>query len=99
LIVVRNTCRAKYGMGDQLVQLAKEMLGTLARDPRVSGVRILTDLSGAQFTVEWEFQVASLAVFEQVFGELTRGNDFRAWFARLQPLVEHAERQFFTVRT
>jgi hypothetical protein len=98
VIVVRNTCRAKYGMGDQLVQLAKEMLGTLARDQRVSAVRILTDITGPAFTVEWEFQVQSLAVFEQVFGELTRGNDFRGWFARIQPLIEQSERQFFTVR-
>jgi hypothetical protein len=98
MIIVRNTSHARYGMGDALVKLTREMLGVLKQDPRVSAVRILTDLSGRAFTVEFEFQVASLAVFEQVHAELTRGGEFGKWFARIQPLIEDSRRDFFTVR-
>jgi hypothetical protein len=99
VIVVRNTNYARYGMGDALVQLTREMLATLERDPRVSAVRVLTDVSGTAFTVESEFQVKSLADFEQVHAELTRGNAFAAWFARIQPLIDHGHREFFSVQT
>jgi hypothetical protein len=98
VIVVRYTNYARYGMGDALVQLTREMLGVLARDPRVSGVRVLTDLSGPTFTVESEWHVASLAVFEQVQAELLRGSAFASWFARVQPLVDHGRRDFYTVQ-
>ena len=72
--------------------------GALKRDPRVSNVRILTDVSGDAFTVEHEFQVKSPAVFEEVHAELTRGTAFASWFAKLQPLVDRSTRQFFRVR-
>lgn len=99
MIVMRNTMQARYGMADQLVALTKEMLGTLRLDPRVSGIRLVTDLTGDAFTVELEYQIKSLADFEQIHAELTRGADFGRWFARIQPLVEHSRREFFTIRT
>jgi hypothetical protein len=98
VIVVRNTFSAKYGKGDALVEITRELLSALKNDPRVSAPRILTDLSGPAFTVEMEFQVATLAVFETVFAELVRGPAFAQWFGRVQALVDHSTRQFFTVR-
>lgn len=99
MIVVRNTNQAKYGMGDELLKHQKEMLAVLSRDPRISGARILTDISGPAFTVETEFQVKSLAVFEEIFAELTKGGAFSAWFSSIQPLIDSARREFFTVRS
>lgn len=99
MIVVRHTTQARYGMVDQLARLLKDTFGLLARDPRVSGVRVLTDVSGPAFVVEAEFQVASLAVWEQLHKEMMRGNEFASWFARIQPLVDHGRREFFTVVT
>src|SRR5260221_11277005 len=95
MIVVRLTQRARYGKGDQVVQVLKEMLGLLATDKRVSGARILTDISGPSFTVESEFQVQNLATFEQLQAELFQGNAFAQWFARLQPLIQSGHRDFF----
>jgi hypothetical protein len=98
MIVVRLTNHAKYGHGDALLALTKEMLDTLRQDTRVSNVRILTDVSGDMFMVEHEFQVKSLAVFEEVHAELTRGTAFATWFSKVQQLVDHGTRQFFRVR-
>lgn len=99
MIVVRHTNRARYGMGDQLVQLTKEMFGLLAKDKRIAAVRILTDISGPAFTVESEFQVPSLAVFEQIQSELVTGTAFGKWFARVQPIIESGRRDFYTLVT
>jgi hypothetical protein len=98
MIVLRHTNRAKYGMGDQLLTVLQDMFALLGRDRRVSGVRYLTDVSGPAFTVEVEFQVESLAVWEQVQAELIRGGEFAKWFARVQALVESGHREFFTLR-
>jgi hypothetical protein len=97
MIVVRHTNQARYGMGDQLVQLTKEMLTVLAKDKRLAGIRILTDISGPAFTVEAEFQVQSLAVYEQIQSELVMGGAFATWFGRVQPLVESGHRDFFAL--
>ena len=99
MIVVRISQCAKYGMGDQLLALLMELNGLLRRDPRVSGARVLTDLGGRMFRVETEFQVESLAVWEQLQSELLTGAEFARWFARVQPLVEKGHRDFLTVRT
>ena len=98
MIVVRNTAQAKFGQAEPVVQAFTEMLAVLSRDKLISGARVLTDLSGHSDVVEIEFQVQSFGDFEAIWGELTRGNEFHAWFARIQPLVDHTDRSFFTVR-
>lgn len=99
MIVVRHTQQAKYGMGDQVLTLLKETFDLVRQDPRVKGVRIVTDLSGPAFTVEVELHVESLAVYEQVQRELLAGAAFNSWFVRLAPLVDHGHLQFFTLRS
>ncbi len=97
MIVVRYTQRARFGMGDDLAKLMKELFSLLGRDPRIHGCRILTDLSGPSFTVEAEFRVESLAVFEHVQAELFVGEGFARWFKRVQQVCDSGHRDFFHV--
>ena len=94
MIVVRNVFYAKYGKGDELVSLFKEYKPTLGAEYRQ---RILTDASGKFFTVVLEYEVESLAEWEQATRRLFGTKDFESWFARSVPLVESGYREFYNV--
>jgi len=93
MIVVRGVFQAKYGKGDELVQLFKEGAMWSGRQR----TRILTDLSGPFFTVISEGEYESLAAWQaegqQIFGNAR----FAAWFERMTALVESGRREFYNV--
>ena len=95
MIVMRNVFQAKYGRGDELVELLQEGRPTLAKHG-MGSFRILTDLTGAFFTVEMEMEMDSLADFERT-REAFADPDFEGWFGRMTELVDNGSRQFFTV--
>jgi hypothetical protein len=94
MIVVRGVFQAKYGRGDELVQLLKE---GQAKWPSGRNGRILTDLSGQFFTVVSEAEYDSFSDWEasgrQVFGDAR----FAPWFERMTALVEGGRREFYNV--
>ena len=94
MIVVRGVFQAKYGKGDELVQLFKEVNAMWSGRQRT---RILTDLSGPFFTVVSEGEYESLAAWQaegqQIFGDAR----FAAWFERMTALVESGRREFYNV--
>lgn len=94
MILVRQVFQAKYGRGDELVVLLKELRGIL---PRGRDLRILTDASGRFFTVVTENEVDSLADWEQSFKESMGKREMGDWFARMVPLVESGSREFYTI--
>jgi hypothetical protein len=94
MILVRDVFQAKYGKGEDLVALLKEVRqqwSTLSED------RILTDASGPFFTVVIETTLESLAAWEQRLAEDFSRPDFREWFARMTPLVESGRREFYHI--
>jgi hypothetical protein len=93
MIVVRDVFQAKYGKGGELVALLKEQQSTSGR----AYTRILTDASGPFFTVVGEFNLASLAEWEQQASAIFSDPDFGQWFARMVPLVESGRREFWNV--
>jgi hypothetical protein len=95
MIAVRQVFQAKYGRGDELVALFKEM-NTF---PEMSGFRgrILTDASGPFFTVVTEFDVESLGAWEQMFSGNMPDPKFAEWFGRMVPLVESGRREFYNI--
>jgi hypothetical protein len=94
MIIVRGVFQAKYGKGDELVQLFKEGNAMSSGWQRT---RILTDLSGPFFTVVSEGEYESLAAWQaegqQIFGDAR----FAAWFERMTALVESGRREFYNV--
>ena len=98
MLVARQIFRAKYGRGDELVALFKE-LNTRMREgagaaPRF---RILTDVSGPFFTVVTEVEVESLAAWEGSFRASMDRPWMGEWFSRTMPLVESGSRQFYNI--
>lgn len=96
MILVRNVFQAKYGKGDELVALFKELREKWG--PDYSG-RILTDVSGPFFTVVDETEVESLAEWERLRAEIFARPEFGDWFARMVPLVESGRRELYNIET
>ena len=95
MILVRNVFQAKYGRGDELVELMAEGRELLSKYG-MGSYRILTDLSGPFFTVVTEEETESLAAYEQS-REAFSDPDFGPWFARMTELVDSGSREFFTI--
>jgi len=96
MLIVRQVFQAKYGRGDELVALFKEM-NKKVEDSGLSmpPFRILTDASGPFFTVVTEIEAESLGAFEQAFGALMADPRMGEWFGRMVPLVESGSREFY----
>jgi hypothetical protein len=94
MIVVRGVFQAKYGKGNELVQLLKE--GN-AMWPSGRNARILTDLSGPFFTVVSEAEYDSFGAWEASAGGIFGDPRFAAWFERMTALVEGGRREFYNL--
>ncbi len=94
MILVRAVFQAKYGKGNDLVELFKEGQKSWGE---LSAFRILTDISGPFFTVVTEEEVESYAAWEENRGKIFSHPDFGDWFARMEPLVESGSREFYNV--
>lgn len=98
MLVVRQVFRAKYGQGDALVTLFKELNARLQSEggdaPRF---RVLTDASGPFFTVVTEVEVDSFATWDGTFSAAMARPWMGEWFGRMAPLVESGRREFYHV--
>lgn len=96
MIVVRGVFQAKYGKGNELVQLLKEVREAW---PTTTGrnARIMTDLSGPFFTVVSETEYESFSAWEADAAAIFGDERFAAWFERMVPLVEGGRREFYTL--
>lgn len=92
MIIVRGIFRAKYGKGDELVQLIKESNNIWPNEP---SHRLMTDLSGQFFTVVTEAEYESLSAWEADIQKYFNDERFAAWFERMVQLVESGSREFF----
>jgi hypothetical protein len=98
MILVRDVFQAKYGHGDELVRLFKEMTQEL-KVPNDVPFRVLTDLSGPFFTVVTEYELENLAAWEGFIANAFSDPKFGEWFGRMMPLVETGRREFYTIET
>ena len=93
MILVRQVFHAKYGRGDALVALMKQVMQRL---PQTRG-RLLTDLSGQFFTVVVEFESPSLSEWEKGFGEAMRDQSVGEIFGKTVELIDSGHREFYTI--
>ena len=92
MILVRDVFQAKYGRGDALIALLKDIPVDFPYT-----MRIFTDASGPFFTVVTEYEVESLAAWERQSPEVFSQPDFGLWFERMIPLVESGRREFYHI--
>jgi len=98
MIVVRNVFQLKFGKTREAVALFKEGIA-LMRKPGAGQVptRLLTDVAANFYTVVLENTFASLAEFENSGKELMSQDAWRAWYQKIQPLVDSGRREIFSV--
>lgn len=101
MIAERLTFQAKYGMGDELVRLFREMAPRL-REAGVGPARVYTDATGQMFTVQveaeyadWNAYAAAMTAEQKMYAEA----DFQEWFRKMTAVTERGERQLLNVET
>jgi hypothetical protein len=99
MIVIRNVFRLKFGKAREAVALFKE---SDAIQKRVGAgadfqVRLLTDVTGAFYTVVMEITAPSLAAFEAGAPQLMGNKDWQANYQKITTLVESGYREVFSV--
>jgi len=99
MIVIRNVFRLKFGKAREAVALFKE---SNAIQKRVGAgadfqVRLLTDVTGAFYTVVMEITAPSLAAFEAGAPQLMGNKDWQANYQKIAALVESGYREVFSI--
>lgn len=98
MIQVRDVLDVKFGKIDQAVELF-----TNSSAPAPGFVKpehhfnVLTDVSGAMYTLVNEFVVRSLGEVEAVRDQQFALPEFDAWFKQFQLFVEGGRREYYTV--
>lgn len=96
----RMTFHAKYGHGDELVALFKEMYPKLSAQQGSSGARLYTDATGPMFSVimESDFNdVTGYAASVKANAALFADPEFQAWFGRMEKVTDGGETQLFNM--
>lgn len=97
MIVVRDIFQLRFGAAREAVALWREGVELLRRHTEARDVRILTDLTGAYYTLVLETSFDSLAQYEgSMKNELGR-DEWQQWYRRFVPLVESGRREVFTL--
>lgn len=97
MITERMTFQAKYGQGDDLVQLMKQSMTEMPMG-ETAGARLYTDMTGKMFTVVMEIDYADLAAYARSSEEgMEQYNQasFQDWFGKMVAITEGGERQLF----
>lgn len=96
MLLVRQTFQAKYGRGDELVELFREFHRNAAV-PNRDSARILTDASGTFFQVITEYTVENFAEWETSFGKLMSEPGTAEWFGRMAEVTDGGRRDFYNI--
>lgn len=96
MILTRTTLQAKYGQGDAVVELMKDIA------PLITGAgsgthRLLTDASGPFFQVTQEIEFTSLGDYEEVMAKAFSDPSFGPLFERMMEIVESGSRDFLNI--
>ena len=99
MIVVRNTFELKFGKAKEALALLKE--GVAIQKRVLAGAnfstRMLTDLTGRNYTVVLELTVKSFAEFESLAPKLFADKDWQANYQKIVPLVHSGHREVYNV--
>lgn len=98
MIQIRDVLQVKFGKIDQAVELFTQ-LPTPDSQKIVMGeyFAVLTDITGAMYTLVSEFVMESLAAFVEVRDQQYAHPDFGEWFKQFQLFVEGGRRDYYTI--
>lgn len=100
--IQRRVFYGKVGRADALVEWAKEMYGLIAEQDPSTTYRIMTDhQSGRTDRLAVEVETESFGVMEQIIEKAISDPAlqprFQAAFAKLEPLIDYAEVEQWTL--
>jgi hypothetical protein len=99
MIVVRNVFQLKFGKAREAIALIKQ--GVAIQKRALAGAdfstRLLTDVTGPNYTLVLELTVPNLATFETSAPRLFSDKDWQANYQQMVPLVESGHREVFTI--
>jgi hypothetical protein len=99
MILVRDIFQAKFGKGDALVALFKEMADQTPPDAPAAfrNARLLTGASGPFFTIVLETEFESMGEWEAAFAKLMSLQGSGDMDARMSELVRSGRREFYRI--
>lgn len=99
MILVRNVFRLKFGKAKEAVALLKD--GLAIQKKAMAGVdvstRLLTDVTGPNYTVVLELTMPNMATYEASAPKLFSDKDWQAHYQKIVPLVESGHREIYSV--
>ena len=100
MLQVREVFQAKYGKGDELVALFKEIAAHWqagGQPVKMHDFHVLTDASGPFFTVVTEYILDDFAAFDKFTAAEFASPLFAGWFDRMSAVTESGRREFYHV--
>lgn len=98
MIQIRDVLQVKFGSIDQAVDLFTQ-LSTPKSNKIIMGEQfgVLTDITGAMYTLVNEFVVENMAQFIEIRDNQFTQPEFDEWFKQFQLYVEGGRREYFNV--
>jgi hypothetical protein len=98
MIQIRDVLQVKFGKIDQAVELFTQ-LSAPASQRIVMGqhFEVLTDITGAMYSLVNEFVVNDMAEFSQLRAKQEAQPEFERWFKQFQLFIEGGRREYYTV--
>ncbi len=100
MLLVRDVFQAKYGRGDELVALCKEIMAHWKSSSGATAfheAKLLTDASGPFFTIVTEIVVDDFAGFEKALAAEFALPEFANWFERMMAVTDSGRREFYHI--
>jgi hypothetical protein len=98
MILVRDVFHCKFGRGDEMVALMKQIFDNFATaESPVKSVRILTDASGPFFTVVTETVIESIEAHKRLLEESFARPEFGQEFGKMIELVDSGHRDYYNI--
>ena len=98
MVIVRNVFTVKFGKARDAMEAYKEVVG-IARQATGSAVpiRVLTDVTGQNYTIVSELTFENLAAFEQIMPKISGEPRWQAAYQKFTPNVDAGHREIFRV--
>ena len=97
MIIVRNTFRLKFGKAREALAIMKEGMAIQKRAGVDVSQRLLTDITGAFYTIVLELTLPNLATLETMMPKVMGDKDWQANYQKIGSLVESGSREIFTL--
>jgi hypothetical protein len=97
MIVVRNIFRIKFGQAKPAIAAFKQVCEVNKKLGISAETHLLADLVGTSYTLVYEFQFESLAMFEQAGKKISGSEEWRAQYEKFIPFAESGSREIFTI--